>query len=213
MLQAIELIFRSLRELDAEATSFVQGFPTGLRWYHAHLYPNAKRDDSERDWTRELSSRLSAKELPTCPEYQYPAYSETGRCDLRVQTLPGSYFWIEIKGAWKYLNDPAKRAVFRNSNYRKHLDNMAADVARLNTLRTSDASMIGLLLLGFYKKSDPMDEDIRGFVQKADIANWPVESICWDDRNPDSVAHCWLWYRHLNLSLPKTPSAHFHHPI
>jgi len=160
MLQVIELIFQALREMDAEATSYVQGFPTGLRWYHAHLCPEARRDDSERDWTRELSSRLSAKELPTCPEYPYPAYAETGRCDLRVQALPGSYFWIEIKGAWKYLNDTKTKDVFRNANYRKHLHSTAADVVRLNALRTSDASMIGLLLLGFYKKSDPMDEDI-----------------------------------------------------
>ena len=214
-----------LRQMDAEASSTKDGLPIGLRWYWHHeesISPSGKkREENEDSWCRRLKVLLESSGIPTTLKPKYPGSSKYA--DLRLKLSAGPY-WIEVKGAWTYNNDPKDHARITRDNSKKYLHGrpdrcVESDVAKLNKLRQSDASHVAALLIGF-DATEPEKfvlpaTEIEELERRAALSRpWEREHSSWPDlyqiggpARPASGyrVRCWLWHR--PLVTPDIPSA------
>jgi len=206
----IPAIFRSLRRMDEEANIKIEGYPAGLSWYGGFFRPELEKPQTEPCWTKRLAQLLPGEGYPCDSEVRYSAVSLKGRrCDIVATLRDGSRIWIEIKGAWKdYWRQNKGEGIYRS--YLLHplevaLDpkthTVPIDLHRLKSIRPSDGSRVGCLLIGFDSNEFPMDADIQKLQRLAGLkrAPWKMASAEWPDAlRPGCKVRVWFWHRPVN---------------
>ena len=194
-------IFQALRGMDEEASSIVDGYPTGLNWYGGYV---GKKKGTEFAWCRRLKEYLKEQSWRVREKEEHYPVNPSNRCDLVVDLPDNKPFWIEIKGAWKEWGRQKKS--YENI-YKSHLgldnkkeNNAAHDLVRLNTLQLRDASAVGLLLIGFDSEMVTMNDDIVKFksLSVLESEQWKLEYDEWKDqhrRESRCQVRCWLWWK------------------
>lgn len=210
-------LFEFLRRMDAEADGQRNGWPIGLLWYCHHersLKPERvrKRDDIEDSWCRRLAELVRAETDWAADTFtRYPSGKIS---DLVIRFPDASSIWIEIKGAWSYVNnhdvhgkvlwDDAKKYLYGRPNRC-----VESDVRKMDQLTPNLATYCGALLLGF-DAAEPagyqiQDEHLNEFRRKALTGRaWREEYDEWPDSHqnngPERAAssfrvRCWFWHR------------------
>ncbi|HEY3318943.1 MAG TPA: hypothetical protein VGP72_00500 [Planctomycetota bacterium] len=197
------ILFRLLRQMDAEATTVKDGFPTGLNWYGGHVGTR----QTEPQWSKRIVELLRAEGLVAECECGYGAGTRD-RCDVVIMLPEVGKFWLEIKGAWKeYWREKGTNDLLYRS-YLLHplvpgLDKtkthtVPLDLQKLARLTRADASYVGMLLVGFDSSEAPMDADVAQLVQLArlGIEPWTAVATGWlDTYRPGQRVRVWFWYR------------------
>jgi hypothetical protein len=196
MQQLAPAIFAALRRMDAEAAP-VEGWPTGLRGYHAFRQGRWRKDRGvpwENSWTERMAELLPDGHRTCKIQQRYPHSRKT--CDLLVSTSRSRFAWIEVKGAWPALvgeNDCAESADRRNSSFVKHLNRAADDIEKLQAAELPNASHIGLLLISFPSPRFPVLEEHLQIIGRH-ANGWEELSDQWEDENwKGRSIQCWFW--------------------
>ena len=209
------VLFQSLHEIDEEASTMLDGVPTGLNWYGGHARPDQKKPQTEPYWTRRLAEILSARGLPTTRKERYPVDGASrGRCDL-VVTLDGDRrLWIEIKGAWReWWRRTGSLGIYRAYLLHPLVPGLAPkshtvplDLQKLSRLSTNHADHVALLLVGFDSVESPMDDDVSELMRLAglNLMPWTTVSTGWpDQRRLGERVRCWCFHRAVTVA-PET---------
>lgn len=203
------LVFSSLRTMDAEASTQRDGDPTGLSWYGAHAKPTQARPQTEPAWSQRLASLLSAGGYPAVAECRYPGLPSGKRnsCDVVVRTEAGK-LWVEVKGAWRdYWSAEKNLWIYRSYLLHPLLPNLDTskthtvplDLEKLARITAEHGSAVGMLLVGFERPDDPMDQDVAELTRLAGLDRWETWVDRWPAAHvPEQTVRCWLWVRPLN---------------
>lgn len=200
-------LFRILFELDAEADTVCNpGSRTGLHDYAWHTQPDAKKNQTEVEWTRGLRTRLARIGWGARPdEVSYPD-KKRDKCDMVIDLSTMDSVWIEAKGAWKewwfnygntrtyesYLFHPLKSGLDASKTH-----TAATDLQKLSRL-DGHATYLGFLLIAFDCRSRPIEPDIHEFRRLAglDADRWVEFHAQWPDRGRAHCdVKCWFWIR------------------
>lgn len=220
-------IFDVLRAIEADATTVRDGYPTGLRWLHAHLGRTGK-DTTEDAISEALAERLPGGGDIVSAQTQVPYPNRLrelddgvtrGTCDLALELAGRGRMWVEVKCAWPYLREGTE--LRRNAAYVKHVvsptEGAARDFAKLAPVAAEEAHAVAVLLIGF----DIDDPDSPFAIADAQLneleANgrvhedgWHRIETEWRDPHPARVydhvlgqrcrTRCLLWVRELEFS-------------
>lgn len=196
-----------LQQLDAEATPLPNGTPVGLWWYACHTRRDeqgrGKNYRNEEDWSRRLEELLEGDGILAKTEVKYPKSfpRRRRRCDL-VFEWPGlGTTWLEVKGAWCHSDF---KGLKWNKSYAKHIVAAADDVDKLLSLTQPTTEQIGLMLVAFDTKGDPIPEiDIEGIRGRMTASPWHEQYRRWDDSyRSNGQIHVWLWLRRVDANAP-----------
>ena len=156
------------------ASSVQNGKPYGLRGYpdyHRELFPRSFRKSAwEEPLTAGIALGLNKRGSSATTEKCYPA---GGRSDLVVERTPPDSLWIECKTAFRQCLARSRPGSLYDYNYDgdgcydpgQGRDAWVAGVAdigakdkfpKLLSLDPSDASYVGVLLLGFDRENAPL---------------------------------------------------------
>ena len=190
--------------MDAEAVPLPDGTPTGLRGYYAFRrgsYRGGRGLAWENTWTERLAELLPAYGYTAECQCRYPGQRKT--CDLVLSALRMKSMWIEVKGSWRSTIDDADlRRDIPNTSFKKHLYTTAADVNKLQKLRSGEASHLGLLLIGFDTRALPITDDDLSII-RVTTKGWREASAGWNDHAwHGRRVRCWFWWRSSSALRP-----------
>src|ERR1700722_15194978 len=89
-----DVLFKILRQMDAEAGPTKNGSLTGLSWYGGHYEPEKKRPRTEVCWSKRLAELLPIHGFPTALEVPYPNQRRC-KCDNVITLEDGRRLWME----------------------------------------------------------------------------------------------------------------------
>lgn len=184
----VTTLFSVLRSLDAGTS---EGFRDG---------------SDEKEVTRRIAKGLREKGF-AAKKLRYPS-SGTEECDI-VVTRNEEKVWVEVKTLYtqQYESDwitPIPDSKGNSHKFAKVL--VSKDCARLTTLRPSDASAIGALLL-FFEDSDHPTDDI--FVEqhfRIPLGGWMCHNERWLSKTIKDrkfFVQAWYWWK-LVGTVPST---------
>ena len=84
-------LFRLLRQMDVEATTVKDGFPTGLNWYGGHI----NKRQTEPAWSKRLVELLRLDGFTANCECRYDTASRD-RCDVVILAAEGQRLALPI---------------------------------------------------------------------------------------------------------------------
>lgn len=189
-----ELIFRALREMDAQC-------PGGLCDYVvcSPFAGKKRRDEAAITWG--ITAAVSGTWPVSTQECPYPR----GRisCD-RVIELSDGPLWLEVKLAWRTWfsstarivkhNDPFIYETYLGGGHRSH--SVAGDFKKLEAgLDLEDARYSAVLLVGFDGKDAKMAADVATLVEREGLVQrgWHIVGMEWPTKQS---GECWnrCWY-------------------
>jgi len=201
--QACDAMFHALREMDREC-------PTGLCDYvSCSPYAGKKgKDEAAITWgvTRHLQESFSIEQA----EHGYTRTKR--RCDRVVELSDSSKVWLEFKNAWRrwfYGQVNNNNPFFYESYFlgpehgpdKGRTHSVAQDLVKLEAVPATDASYVGLLIVGFDGKDAQMVADMDRLAQLERLASrgWQVEAAePWTAKQSTECWHrCWFWWRHV----------------
>lgn len=185
-------LLKAFRLIDSEAKPVEVDYPTGLWWYVGHLDRDLtprKINNTEVAWSRRLTEMLATDHPTAFVEHRYPGETRD-RCDCVVQNADLKTWWIEVKGAWKTVFDSGRP----NTAFIKHLHATAHDVEKLESLNRDNVFGVSLVLIGFDRVKNPIDEKHLDIVRSAMLRPWVEESSMWDVVGRVSFrTRIWAW--------------------
>jgi hypothetical protein len=223
----------TLKEMGA--TSVREGEPYGLRGYpdyHRKLFPGSFRKDAwEEPLTAGLGLGLNQRGYPTATERDYPM---GGRNDLVVDLGGSETLWLECKTAFRQcLGRPRPGSCYaynydgdncydpgqgRDSWVVGVSDIALKDVPKLLSLTPTEATYIGVLLLGFDRESAPLtNRELYDLLPRCldewEPAHGLKERLSWPDSYPARARlgfreRAWFWYRPVAEPNPTPAIAH-----
>jgi len=211
-------LFRSLRRMDDEANVRIDGHPTGLAWYGGYFRPDFKKPQTEPSWSKRLAQLLPSEGYPCVDSVPYPHPSlKRCKCDIVAMLSDGHRVWIEIKGAWKeYWRQNRREWIYRSYLLHPLVGGLDAkshtvpiDLDRLKSIRSTDGSGVGCLLVGFDSDEAPMDQDVEELQRLAGLNRdpWMTSTTCWQDAyRPGCHVRLWFWHRGVAQDLFASPS-------
>lgn len=188
--QLASSVFGHFRAMDCEATTIGRdGVPVGLWHYGAHVCPPR---GTEVSWSAEVASRLESDGCDVRTEEGYRGTRQ--RCDLLVDLEDATRIWIEVKGSWHnwWKGNRSKARQWL-------MDQVMKDMNKVAGLTASEATHVGLVLLGFDDPdSYPMDEDFQDMLELTKLSTPPWQSAKdeWPDpHRAGNRVRCWFWWR------------------
>jgi hypothetical protein len=189
-------LFRFLRRMDAEATPLRDGTPTGLHGYKGFVdgaFQATRGTPWENAWSNRIVDLLDAEGSVARRECRY-LDGGRNRCDIVIDQPAALPVWIEVKGCWRVLVDETSNLPGGpNKAFVKHLYRAAHDVEKLRSIAPTDASHLGLLLVGFDTAAHEITPEHLQIL-RGETAGWAESSDSWPDgAYPGFRIRCWLW--------------------
>ena len=199
-------LFESLHTMSEEANT---QSGEGLGYYPIYRKQQGKQKKSGEEYKNkeyEVSWHDRLKELLTncgyrCVETEHDYPNSEKSCDLYF-IADDQRVWLEVKAAWKYEISETGKIKPKNSNYESYLlgdihktHSTAQDIEKLSVLDNNNADYIGLLIIGFDIRNDPIDPDMKLLIERMKLKEkgWQIfSSKQWPDRNHPRCLNCWF---------------------